>query len=415
MKKIIFSIFIIFFALNYTFADKNLDFENDEKYFSEKNYLAENFKKWEKKVFLNNCINFWIKFFWEEESEKACIIQIFSIKSKDEKFQKKIKNIENDFYKKNKIKTLEIAFWWDIMLSRSVWARNKKFWYDRIFKNFHPNKNFSERTILFYNLESPFSEIDADFDKPSFIFKANPKNISVLNDLKWKNKMIISLANNHITNAWWKWIDLSINLLNENNIKNIWVWREEPKFKEIIESWVKTCFSAYTYDWQIFYSRDKTNTVQKYFINKIDKEKIFRDLWEMKEKKCDFKVISLHWWAEYKRKPTKKQKKLAYEIIDNWADLILGHHSHILWEIEKYKWKIIYYSLWNFIFDQDWWKTTNESWVDYKFDEKLGRNTVQTYVWNTFHHKYEIIWENIKLIESRHIKHRIKFWELSYW
>lgn len=413
MKKIFFIIIFLFLSLNTVFSENKLDFELDEKYLKEKEYL-QNIYKNENKEFLNNCLAFWKLFFSEKNAEKACIIQIFSIKNKDQIFSKeKIKILENNFYKKNKIKTIEILFSWDIMLSRAVWAWNKKKWYDRIFKNFHPNKDISKNTILFYNLESPFSSQDTDEDKPSFIFKANPKNIQVLNELKKENQMMISLANNHISNDWWRWIETTIELLDQNNILHIWVWKEEPKFKYILQNNIKVCFSAYTYDWNLLYSKDKNWVVQKYFINKIEKEKIFSDLEEMKKENCDFKVISLHWWAEYREKPSEKQKNLAHEIIDNGWDLILGHHSHILWEIENYKWKMIYYSLWNFIFDQNWGKTTKENWVDYKFDEKLWKNTVQTYIWNSFYNKYEITESEIKLISTKNIKHRIDFWELN--
>lgn len=419
MRKITFLFIICFFSLKTVFSDNNLDFEKDLDYKTEKNILFEKFlkskSKTEKKEYLEKCINFWKYFFWEKNKLNWCIIQIIYAKNKNKKddFTKNLLKIENDFYKKNRKKILELQFWGDIMLSRWVWARNKKYWYDRILKNFNPNENISKNTILFYNLESPFSETDSDVDKASFIFKANKKNIEVLNWLKKDNHMVISLANNHITNAWWAWIDTSLEILKENNIISVWVWREEENFKEILQNWIKVCFSAYTYDWYIFYSRDKNWKKQKYFINKIEKEKILKNLEEMKENNCDFKAISLHWWAEYKVKASKKQKELAHSLIDNWADIIIWHHSHILWEIEDYKGKKIYYSLGNFIFDQNWWKNTNEKWVDYIFDEKLGKNTVQTYIWNTFYNKYEIIWNNINLVEEKNIKHRIDYWELN--
>ncbi|MBB1564971.1 hypothetical protein HG430_002930, partial [Candidatus Gracilibacteria bacterium] len=64
-------------------------------------------------------------------------------------------------------------------------------------------------------------------------------------------------------------------------------------------------------------------------------------------------------------------------------------------------------------FDQDWGKTTNETGVDYKFDEALGKNTVQTYIGNTFYNKYKIVGNKVELIESKNTKHRIKYGELS--
>ena len=412
MKKLFLIIFISIFILNKVFSneEKNdvLYFRTDEKYLKDKFYLKNVLQEKWIKEFIKSCQTFSKINFPEEVSEKACIIQLLMAKVPT----RNILKIENEFYRKYKKRILELQFWWDIMLSRSVWARNKIKWYDRILKNFNPNSWISKNVILFYNLESPFSEQDLDEDKQGFIFKANKKNIEVLNELKWENIMFLSLANNHITNAWWAGIDTSLELLKENKIITIWVGREKEDFKKITKDWVKLCFAACTYDWQTFYSRDKDWKVQKYFINKIDKEKITKTLENMKNDSCDFKALSLHWWAEYSIKPSKKQVDLGHELIDAWADLIIWSHSHVPWEIEDYKGKKIYYSLWNFIFDQDWWKNTKEKWVDYIYDEVLKKNTVPTYIWNTFYNKYEIIWDKVKLIEEKNIKHRISWWEL---
>ena len=412
MKKILLIIFIFIFTLSKVFSneEKNdvLYFRTDEKYLKDKFYLKNVLQEKWIKEFIKSCQTFSKINFPEEVSEKACIIQLLMAKAPT----RNILKIENEFYRKYKKRILELQFWWDIMLSRSVWARNKIKWYDRILKNFNPNSWISKNVVLFYNLESPFSEQDLDEDKQGFIFKANKKNIEVLNELKWENTMFLSLANNHITNAWWAGIDTSLELLKENEIITIWVGREKEDFKKITKDWVKLCFAACTYDWQTFYSRDKDWKVQKYFINKIDKEKITKTLENMKNDSCDFKALSLHWWAEYSIKPSKKQVDLGHELIDAWADLIIWSHSHVPWEIEDYKGKKIYYSLWNFIFDQDWWKNTKEKWVDYIYDEVLKKNTVPTYIWNTFYNKYEIIWDKVKLIEEKNIKHRISWWEL---
>jgi poly-gamma-glutamate synthesis protein (capsule biosynthesis protein) len=44
------------------------------------------------------------------------------------------------------------------------------------------------------------------------------------------------------------------------------------------------------------------------------------------------------------------QKIIAYHAIDSGADLILGHHPHVIEGIEQYKDRLICYSLGNFCF-----------------------------------------------------------------
>lgn len=61
-------------------------------------------------------------------------------------------------------------------------------------------------------------------------------------------------------------------------------------------------------------------------------------------------IVSFHWGMERENYPNDNQKNLAHSAIDNGADLVLGHHPHVLQGIEKYKGKNIVYSLGNFCF-----------------------------------------------------------------
>jgi len=66
----------------------------------------------------------------------------------------------------------------------------------------------------------------------------------------------------------------------------------------------------------------------------------------------DVQIVFVHWGEEYQKKHGAEQEKLAYALIDNGADAIIGHHPHVVQDIEIYKDKPIFYSLGNFIFDQ---------------------------------------------------------------
>ena len=64
----------------------------------------------------------------------------------------------------------------------------------------------------------------------------------------------------------------------------------------------------------------------------------------------DYLIVCLHWGFEYNRLPLPCDVKLAHEIIDLGADLIIGNHPQCVQPIETYKEKKIYYSLGNFYF-----------------------------------------------------------------
>lgn len=65
---------------------------------------------------------------------------------------------------------------------------------------------------------------------------------------------------------------------------------------------------------------------------------------------ADLVIVSFHWGQEKETYPDDIQKSLAHTAVDNGADLVVGHHPHVLQGIEKYNGKNIVYSLGNFCF-----------------------------------------------------------------
>ncbi len=74
----------------------------------------------------------------------------------------------------------------------------------------------------------------------------------------------------------------------------------------------------------------------------------------------NFVIVNIHWGDEYSLRANDNQKNIARNLIDSDADTIIGHHPHVVQEIELYKNKIIFYSLGNFIFDQYFSEYTKE-------------------------------------------------------
>ena len=71
---------------------------------------------------------------------------------------------------------------------------------------------------------------------------------------------------------------------------------------------------------------------------------------QLRQEGAQFIVFTMHWGVERSYEPTAEQIQLAHAAIDAGADLIVGHHPHVLQPIERYKGKTILYSLGNFCF-----------------------------------------------------------------
>ncbi len=75
-------------------------------------------------------------------------------------------------------------------------------------------------------------------------------------------------------------------------------------------------------------------------------------------RRTDFIVVTLHMGTEYTRVVTARQQELARAAIEAGAALVVGHHPHVLQQIEEYRASdgrrgLILYSLGNFVFDLD--------------------------------------------------------------
>ena len=71
---------------------------------------------------------------------------------------------------------------------------------------------------------------------------------------------------------------------------------------------------------------------------------------QMRADGAEIVVVAMHWGEEYYYWANYTQKKFAHDAIDAGADIVWGHHPHVLQPVEEYNGGIIYYSLGNFAF-----------------------------------------------------------------
>ena len=83
----------------------------------------------------------------------------------------------------------------------------------------------------------------------------------------------------------------------------------------------------------------------------LGSEKLIREgIAELQEQEADLIIACCHWGIEKDNYTEEYQNKLGRICIDAGADLVLGHHPHVLQGIEEYNGKYIVYSLANFSF-----------------------------------------------------------------
>lgn len=258
------------------------------------------------------------------------------------------------FKSKNSTK---ISFVGDIMLARHI---------ENIFnKENDPSFHFlltadylRESDITFGNLEGPISSRGENMGS-TYSFRFNP---DVINGLLYSGFDVMSIANNHIYDWGEDAFFDTINYLEKNNIYysgggNDYESAHKPvKIKKNNELF---CFLSYSQ----FSGEYISGIESRPSIAFLDKDQIINDINHAKAELCNSIFVSLHWGNEYETKSLKSQKELAKSFIDAGALAVIGHHPHVVQEIENYKDGIIAYSLGNFIFDQNFSDDTGKGLI----------------------------------------------------
>jgi len=215
--------------------------------------------------------------------------------------------------------------------------------------------------LVFSNLEAPFCNTGEPYPK-NFVFKVPEKHINVL---KAGNINLVSLANNHILDYGVPCLKSTVELLEKEKIYFAGAGENfkkahKPSIFEINN--VKFAFFAYSMTLpKYFFASDSTGGTA------YPKRKILKDSISFYNDKVDHIIVSFHWGKELAELPKEYQQNYARWAIDYGADLILGHHPHVLQGIEKYKNRIIVYSLANFIFASYSNKATDSIFLDLNF------------------------------------------------
>jgi poly-gamma-glutamate synthesis protein (capsule biosynthesis protein) len=77
-----------------------------------------------------------------------------------------------------------------------------------------------------------------------------------------------------------------------------------------------------------------------------------QEVFQYASARSDFQIAYVHWGDEYVAKHNSRQREAAERFIDAGADLIVGHHPHVVQDIQLVNDVPVFYSLGNYIFDQ---------------------------------------------------------------
>ncbi len=257
----------------------------------------------------------------------------------------------------------------DIMLDRSVGDRIAANGCASIIEQV--TDHLRQGDIVFGNLECPLSTVGPHQPREACVFRADPKTVKVLTLGGFD---IVSLANNHALNSGRAALLQTLDHLERAGIAYVGAARtkahgSDPTFITVRD--IRVGFLAYT---------DLSFNCGSY--SKVDRD-LTRLCQQIKQAKnnCSLLIVSYHWGEEYRREPTSRQIEVAHASIEAGADVVLGHHPHVLEGIELYQNRPIIYSMGNFIFDQRSGERMESGIFDLYYTEGKGWRVEMTPVW----------------------------------
>jgi gamma-polyglutamate biosynthesis protein CapA len=241
---------------------------------------------------------------------------------------------------------IRIQFFGDMMLGREVANKMGTSGLAYLFKNVSAKTTssiFTGANIVTANLEGPFAPYRINTTK-SIAFRFKPE---LAGELQEHGFSVFNLANNHALDMGRANAAFTKKVLAENGLLFFGDQLQEGP------------------EHTLFVGKGTIATSSLAFVginataHQISKEKIKQAL-VAAESGADYTIVNIHWGVEYDKISNHKERDLAHYLIDNGAEAVVGHHPHVIQEMEIYKDKPIFYSLGNFIFDQYFSKDTQE-------------------------------------------------------
>lgn len=243
-------------------------------------------------------------------------------------------------------KNLSLMFVGDIMLDRGVKQLIEKHGGSDYLFPFEFVPFLKDPDIVFGNLEGPVSDVGYDIGN-LYSFRMDPKALSALKEAGFD---VLSVANNHIGDWGLSAFEDTLKRLRESGITAIgggFNGQDARAVKIIEKNGIKIGFLGFSDvgpEWVA--GKEDLPTIL------LANDPAFETIIKNAVAKVDYLIVSFHFGEEYKTESNERQRYLAHKAVDAGAKIVIGHHPHVIQELEKYKDGVIAYSLGNFVFDQ---------------------------------------------------------------
>jgi gamma-polyglutamate biosynthesis protein CapA len=232
--------------------------------------------------------------------------------------------------------------------------------YERLFEHVRPY--FEHSDYVTGNFDNPIVYRDGYPKADKFIHvKSRPEVAKALKNVGFDS---VNLANNHVKDYGKQGLMDTLKALDEQDIDTVGAGRDLKSATKVSYRTVNGVKIAVV-GFSDVIPRDFTARKNRAGIAPADPD-IFFPLVAKAKSNADLVLVHIHWGLEYDSGYHPRQQDIAHALVDAGADIVIGHHPHVLEPVEVYKNGVIFYSLGNFVFDQGWSRTRESVLVQYK-------------------------------------------------
>lgn len=205
----------------------------------------------------------------------------------------------------------------------------RQYGYDYFFREVQPIIAKDDLTIA--NLEGCFLNYESAAVEKTYNFRGSKDYVQVLTGSSIE---AVSIANNHIMDYGYDGVTHTVNTLDAASLpwfgtfearEQTWVWQRDD---------IKIGFVSMEISYWYYRHRNLLKS----------------QVQALRDEGCDVVICVMHGGEEYRARHLRIQEQFAHAVLDYGADIIVGHHPHVLQGVEVRDGKTICYSIGNFVF-----------------------------------------------------------------
>lgn len=205
----------------------------------------------------------------------------------------------------------------------------RQYGYDYFFREVQPIIAKDDLTIA--NLEGCFLNYESAAVEKTYNFRGSKDYVQVLTG---SSVEAVSIANNHIMDYGYDGVTHTVNTLDAASLpwfgtfearEQTWVWQRDD---------IKIGFVSMEISYWYYRHRNLLKS----------------QVQALRDEGCDVVICVMHGGEEYRARHLRIQEQFAHAVLDYGADIIVGHHPHVLQGVEVRDGKTICYSIGNFVF-----------------------------------------------------------------